>query len=69
MLIRQTKARLWLAPMGPMMVERLVHERTGRWPGPQLRRILGLAAGNPLFVGELLRAYQHAGALADAGRT
>ena len=67
MLIRQTKARLWLAPMGPMMVERLVQERTGRWPGPQLRRILGLAAGNPLFVGELLRAYQRAGALAEAG--
>ena len=30
-------------------------------------RILELAAGNPLFVGELLRRYGDAGALADAG--
>jgi predicted ATPase len=66
MLIRQAKVRLWLAPMGPMMVERLVHDRTGRWPGPLLRRSLGLAAGNPLFVGELLSAYQRVGALAEA---
>ena len=45
MLIRQAQIRLWLPPMGPMMVERLVFDRTGRWPGPLLRRILGLAAG------------------------
>jgi len=67
MLIGQAKVRLWLSPMGPMMVERLVHDRTGRWPGPVLRRILGTAAGNPLFVAELLRAYQNAGALTEAG--
>ena len=67
MLLSQAKVRLWLPPMGPMMVERLVHYRTGRWPGPVLRRILGTAAGNPLFVAELLRAYQNAGALADSG--
>jgi DNA-binding CsgD family transcriptional regulator len=67
MLIQQAQVRLWLSPMGPMMVERLVYDRTGRWPGPLLRRILGLAAGNPLFVAELLRAYQRAGALAEAG--
>jgi DNA-binding CsgD family transcriptional regulator len=66
MLIRQAAVRLWVPPMGPMMVERLVYDRTGRWPGPLLRRILGLAAGNPLFVAELLRAYQTAGALAEA---
>ncbi len=65
-LIEQAQVRLWLSPMGPMMVERLTHERTGRWPGPLLRRVLGLAAGNPLFVAELLRAYQKAGALAEA---
>jgi hypothetical protein len=53
--------------MGPMMVERMTFERTGRWPGPLLRRILGLAVGNPLFVAELLRAYQSAGALAEQG--
>jgi DNA-binding CsgD family transcriptional regulator len=67
MLIGQARVRLWLPPMGPMMVERLVHDRTGRWPGPLLRRILAMAAGNPLFVAELLRAYQTAGALAESG--
>jgi DNA-binding CsgD family transcriptional regulator len=66
MLIRQAQVRLWLPPMGPMMVERLVFDRTGGWPGPLLRRILGLAAGNPLFAGELLGAYEHAGALVKA---
>jgi hypothetical protein len=66
MLLRQAKIRLVLPPMGPMMVERLVHDQTGRWPGPLLRRILTMAAGNPLFVAELLRACQHAGALAEA---
>jgi DNA-binding CsgD family transcriptional regulator len=45
----------------------MVFERTGRWPGPVLRRVLELAAGNPLFVGELLDAYEKAGALAAAG--
>ena len=66
-LVQQAQIRLRLPPMGPMMVERLVFDRTGRWPGPALRRILGLAAGNPLFVGELLDAYQKAGALAATG--
>ncbi|HEY7432148.1 MAG TPA: AAA family ATPase, partial [Streptosporangiaceae bacterium] len=66
-LIRQAQVRLWLPPMGRMMTERLVFDQTGRWPGPLLRRILGMAAGNPLFVGELLRGYRNAGALTDAG--
>lgn len=66
-LVQQAQIRLRLPPMGPMMVERLVFDPTGRWPGPALRRILGLAAGNPLFVGELLDAYQKAGALAATG--
>ena len=66
-LVQQAQVRLWLPPMGRMMVERLVFDRTGRWPGPLLRRILGLAAGNPLFVGELLGAYEKAGALATSG--
>ena len=66
-LIRQARLRLSLPPMSRMMVERLVFDRTGRWPGPLLRRVLGLAAGNPLFAGELLRAYEHAGALAESG--
>jgi DNA-binding CsgD family transcriptional regulator len=67
MLIRQAQVRLWLPPMSRMMVERLVFDKTGRWPGPLLRRVLGLAAGNPLFAGELLRAYENAGALAETG--
>ena len=67
MLIEQAQVRLRLPPMGPMMVERLVFDRTGRWPGALLRRVLRLAAGNPLFVAELLTAYQNAGALAEAG--
>jgi DNA-binding NarL/FixJ family response regulator len=67
MLVGQAQVRLRLPPMGQMMVERLVYDRTGRWPGPLLRDVLGLAAGNPLFVAELLRAYQNAGALAEAG--
>jgi DNA-binding CsgD family transcriptional regulator len=65
MLIRQAQVRLWLPPMGRMMVERLVFDQTGRWPGPLLRRILAMATGNPLFVGELLRGYRNAGALTD----
>jgi hypothetical protein len=60
------EVRLRLPPMGPMMIERLVYDRTGRWPGPLLRRILGLAAGNPLFAAELLRASTSSGALAAA---
>jgi DNA-binding CsgD family transcriptional regulator len=66
-LLQQAQIRLWLPPMGRMMVERLVFDRTGRWPGPLLQRILGLAAGNPLFAGELLGAYEKAGALAQVG--
>jgi hypothetical protein len=53
-LLGQVQVRLRLPPMGPMMIERLVYDRTGRWPGPLLRRILGLAAGNPLFAAELV---------------
>ncbi|HXP58399.1 MAG TPA: LuxR C-terminal-related transcriptional regulator [Streptosporangiaceae bacterium] len=66
-LIAQAQVRFWLSPMGPMTVDRLTCERTGRWPGPRLARVLALAAGNPLFVTELLRAYQRAGALAETG--
>jgi DNA-binding NarL/FixJ family response regulator len=66
-LVLQARTRLVLPPMGPMLVERMVFERTGRWPGPLLRRVLGLAAGNPFFVGELLDAYEKAGAFATAG--
>ncbi len=67
MLTGQAQLRLRLPPMDRMMAERLVYDRTGRWPGPLLRRVLGLAAGNPLFVAELLRAYENAGALTSSG--
>ena len=66
-LVQQAQVRLTLPPMDKMMVERLVFDRTGRWPGPLLRGILETAAGNPLFADELLRAYRGADALADAG--
>jgi DNA-binding CsgD family transcriptional regulator len=66
-LVRQARTRLVLPPMGPMLVERMVFDRTGRWPGPLLRSVLGLAAGNPFFVGELLDAYRKADALAVTG--
>jgi DNA-binding CsgD family transcriptional regulator len=68
MLISQAQVRLRLPPMSRMTVERLVYDRTGRWPGPRLRQVLGLAAGNPLFVTELLRAYSGADALATSGQ-
>lgn len=67
MLMQQLSHRLLLPPMSTMMVERLIYDRTGRWPGPTLRRVLALGAGNPLFVGELLLGYQRAGALTQAG--
>jgi DNA-binding NarL/FixJ family response regulator len=67
MLTRQAQLTLSLPPMDRMMVERLVFDRTGQWPGPRLRCILEPAAGNPLFAVELLRAYREAGALTDAG--
>jgi DNA-binding CsgD family transcriptional regulator len=67
MLIQQVQLRLALPPMDRMMVERLVLDTEGRWPGPRLRRILELAAGNPLFAAELVRAYRVAGALAELG--
>lgn len=63
-LTRQARVRLWLPPMGGLRVERLVFDQTRRWPGPVLCRILEMAAGNPLFVGEVLRGYESAGALA-----
>jgi DNA-binding CsgD family transcriptional regulator len=67
MLIGQAQTRLVLPPMGRMMMERLVFDRTGRWPGPALRGVLEVAAGHPLFAAELLRAYHDAGALAETG--
>jgi DNA-binding CsgD family transcriptional regulator/tetratricopeptide (TPR) repeat protein len=67
LLVQQAEVLLRLPPMGRMTVERLIFDRTSRWPGSRLRRVLDLASGNPLFVTELLRAYERAGALAETG--
>ena len=65
MLINQAQLRLRLPPMDRMMVERLVFDAVGRWPGPRLSRVLEPAAGHPLFAAELLRAYTDAAALTE----
>jgi DNA-binding CsgD family transcriptional regulator/tetratricopeptide (TPR) repeat protein len=67
LLVQQAEVLLRLPPMGRMTVERLIFDRTSRWPGSRLRRVLDLASGNPLFVTELLHAYERAGALAETG--
>ena len=67
MVARQTDLRCRLPPMDRMMVERLVFDRTRRWPGPRLRALLEPAAGNPLFVTELLRALDKSDALLATG--
>jgi DNA-binding CsgD family transcriptional regulator len=67
MLISQAQSRLRLPPMDRMMVERLVFDQTGRWPGPRLARVLEAAAGHPLFAAQLLRAYTDADALTELG--
>ena len=51
-----------------MMVERLVFDRTGRWPGPLLRRILGHGRRQPAVRRRTAaRLRRSAGALAEAG--
>src|SRR5664280_2638049 len=67
MLVRQVQHRLQLPPMDMMSVERMVFDRTGRWPGVRLRQSIGSAAGNPLFVVELIRALEMGGALVPYG--
>ncbi|HEY7815834.1 MAG TPA: AAA family ATPase, partial [Nakamurella sp.] len=58
LLLRQVDTTVELPPMDPMMTERLVYDRVGRWPGPRLRKVLAGAGGNPLFVNELLLELQ-----------
>ena len=67
MLVRQVQHRLRLPPMDKMSVERMVFDRAGRWPGVRLRQLIGSAAGNPLFVIELIRALEMKGALVASG--
>jgi DNA-binding CsgD family transcriptional regulator/tetratricopeptide (TPR) repeat protein len=68
-LVHQADEHLRLPPMTAIMIDRLVFDRTGCWPGPRLREALRTAAGNPLFATRLLRAYQEAGALDATART
>ncbi|WP_420121966.1 LuxR C-terminal-related transcriptional regulator [Nakamurella sp.] len=67
LLLRQVGLIVELPPLDRMMTERLVHDRTGRWPGPRLRHLLDAAGGNPLFVGEVLRALVESDGLRPAG--
>ena len=67
LLLRQVATILELPPMDRMMTERLVFDRTGRWPGPRLRGALDAAGGNPLFVTELLRELDGTGAVRPLG--
>jgi len=47
---------LQLAPLSAVEVGELVRAETGSSPGPALARAVGRAAGNPLWVVEILRA-------------
>jgi predicted ATPase len=53
-----------LTPLDDESVDVLAEELTGRPPGPGLRRLLQKAAGNPLFVIELVEGLQRDGAIA-----
>jgi DNA-binding NarL/FixJ family response regulator len=67
LLLRQVQVTVQLPPMDRLMTERLVYDRLRRWPGPRLREMLDAGGGNPLFVGELLRAVQETGGLHEVG--
>lgn len=67
LLLRQVQVTVELPPMDRLMTERLVFDRLGRWPAPRLRRLLDAGGGNPLFLGELLRALGEAGELRPVG--
>lgn len=67
LLLRQITHTVELPPMDRLMVEGLVHDRLGAWPGPGLRRLLDSAGGNPLFLTELLRELDRHGGLRRAG--
>ena len=54
-------AVLQLEPLPAEDVEALVGEITGALPGPRLRRLVGHAGGNPLYVREVVEAYQRNG--------
>jgi DNA-binding CsgD family transcriptional regulator len=55
-----------LAPLLPNAATRLVAELAGGTPGPRLARLTESAAGNPLYLTELVDALARAGTLAPA---
>ncbi len=59
---------LRLGPLEPDAVAALAHDLLGAPPGARLRRQLDAAGGNPLFVLELVRSLEAAGALERNGQ-
>ncbi|MGW0035642.1 LuxR family transcriptional regulator [Gordonia sp. NB41Y] len=62
-LVEQADIAIRLPPLTPEMVRQIVTDMVGGAPGPALTRAVSIAQGNPLFVCELVRAWQQAGAL------
>ena len=62
--------RILVPPLSPRAVSELVAQRAGGPPGPELLRLADGAAGNPLYLTELLDALGRAGAvsLSESGR-
>ena len=56
-----------LCPLGAAAVTRLVADLSGGQPGPQLVRLAADAAGNPLYLTELVGALDRAGSLQVSG--
>lgn len=58
-----------LPPMDAMDLDVVVHDRTGRWPGPGLRTVLSRTGGNPLLAAAVLDALTAAGNVVGNGDT
>lgn len=61
--------RIRLGPLPPEDVEAMVETALGARPGARLLELVGRAAGNPLFVSELLAALDQESVLEDAAGT
>ena len=62
-LTRDGAQRIMLGPLPEEVVARLVAQLVGTEPGPSLLQAVTGAAGNPLFVGELVKALTDEGAI------